>query len=374
MKKKILFVTSTRADFGKLKSLISATKSKTSFKVYIVVTGMHMLKEYGYTFDEVYKSFKFNIIKFNNQKSGDKLEIIFNKTVEKFSKIIKKIKPDLIIVHGDRVEAMACALVGSLNHILTGHVEGGEISGTIDDTIRHALTKLSHIHFVGTSKARKRILRMGELKKSIFIIGSPDSDFLMKKKHANIDFVKKRYEINFSKYAVFLWHPVTSQIKSLKKENQKVLKFLKKYPQNFVVIYPNNDPGNKIILNSYKEISKDKKFKIIKSMRFEYFISLLRNAEFIIGNSSSALYEAPTLGVPAINLGDRQRNRLKTKLIKNLKVNNLSNKIVKQFINKYRPKKINYYGSGDSDKKFIKVILQKKFWNISSQKFFSDKY
>jgi UDP-N-acetylglucosamine 2-epimerase (hydrolysing) len=372
MKKKILFLTSTRADFGKLKSLMIATKLKTSHKVYIVVTGMHMLKEYGYTFSEVNKSFKSNIIKFNNQKSGDKLEIIFNKTVDKFSKIIKKLKPDLIIVHGDRVEAMACALVGSLNHILTGHVEGGEISGTIDDTIRHALTKLSHIHFVGTPKARKRIIRMGELKKSIFTIGSPDSDFLMKKKHTNIEFVKKRYEINFNKYALFLWHPVTSQIKSLKKETKKVLKFLKKYPQNFVVIYPNNDPGNKIILNNYKKISKNKKFKIIKSMRFEYFISLLKGAEFIIGNSSSALYEAPTLGVPAINLGDRQRNRLNTKLIKNLKVNNLTNQTVKKFLNKYSPKKINYYGSGDSDKKFTKAILQKTFWKISSQKFFSD--
>ncbi len=372
MKKKILFVTSTRADFGKLKSLITATKSKNSYKVYIVVTGMHMLREYGFTSSEVTKSFKSNIIKFNNQDTGDKLEIILNKTVEKFSKIIKKINPDLIIVHGDRVEAMACALVGSLNHILTGHVEGGEVSGTIDDTIRHALTKLSHIHFVGSIKAKNRIVKMGELKKNIFTIGSPDSDFLLRKNHAKIEVVKKRYEIKFKKYALLLWHPVTSRVNSLKKETTKILNFLKKYPQNFVIIYPNNDPGTQIILNSYKKIANIKKFKIIKSMRFEYFISLLKKSEFIIGNSSSALYEAPVLGIPAFNIGDRQRNRLDTKLVKNLEVNNLTIGSVKNFLSKYKRKKIRHYGFGNSDKKFIKAITKKSFWKISNQKFFSD--
>ena len=372
MKKKILFLTSTRADFGKLKSLITATKSKSFFKVFIVVTGMHMLRKYGYTFMEVTKSFKSNIIKFNNQKPGDKLEIILNKTIIKFSKVIKKIKPDLIVVHGDRVEAMACALTGSLNHILRGHVEGGEVSGTIDDTIRHALTKLSHIHFVGTHKAKARILRMGELKKSIFKIGSPDSDFLLKKSHADIEFVKKRYGIKFNKYALLLWHPVTSQVKDLKKETLKIIEFLEQYPRNFIIIYPNNDPGNKIILQCYKKILRNRKFKIIESMRFEYFISLLKNAEFIVGNSSSALYEAPTLGVPAINLGDRQRNRLDTQLVKNLRVKDLTIEYVQDFLNKYKRKKISYYGSGNSDKKFIRVISKKSFWDISTQKFFSD--
>ena len=111
----------------------------------------------------------------------DTLEMILTKTTSKFSKIIKKIKPDLIVIHGDRVEALSCALTGSLNHILTAHIEGGEISGTIDDTIRHAVTKLSHIHFVGSSKARQRVLKMGEIKKSIYNIGSPDLDVILKK-------------------------------------------------------------------------------------------------------------------------------------------------------------------------------------------------
>ena len=156
-KKKVIFVTATRADFGKLKSLIKILKTRKEFKVYIVVTGMHMLGKFGYTYSEVTKVIRSKIIKFKNQSLGDRLEIILTKTSEKFSKIVKKINPDLIVIHGDRVETLACAVVGSLNHILTAHIEGGEVSGTIDDTIRHAVTKLSHIHFVGSKKAKDRI-------------------------------------------------------------------------------------------------------------------------------------------------------------------------------------------------------------------------
>ena len=164
-KKKIIFVTSTRSDFGKLKSLIKILKNRKEFNVYIVVTGMHVMSKFGNTYQEVAKSFGSQIIKFKNQSLDDRLEIILTKTSEKFSKIVKKIEPDLIVIHGDRVEALACALVGSLNHILTAHIEGGEISGTIDDTIRHAVTKLSHIHFVGSNEAKKRVIKMGEIKK-----------------------------------------------------------------------------------------------------------------------------------------------------------------------------------------------------------------
>ena len=229
--KKIIFVTSTRADFGKLKSLIKITKKQKSFKVYIVVTGMHLIGKFGNTYREVTKIFKKNVIKFKNQSLNDPLELILTKTTKKFSNIVKKINPDLIVIHGDRVEALSCALVGSLNHILTAHIEGGEVSGTIDDTIRHALTKLSHIHFVGSKVAYKRVLKMGENKDCIFNIGSPDIDIILSKKLPTIKNVKTRYSINFRDYGILLWHPVTSKILSIKlnkkiHERQKLLQTL----------------------------------------------------------------------------------------------------------------------------------------------------
>ena len=155
MVKKIVFLTATRADFGKLKSLIQIIKSNKKFQVIIIVTGMHMINKYGETHTEITKYFKSGVIKFANQSIGDPLEIILSKTVKKLSKIFDDTKPDLIITHGDRVETLGCAISASLNHILTAHIEGGELTGTIDDTIRHAVTKLSHVHFVSSFKARK---------------------------------------------------------------------------------------------------------------------------------------------------------------------------------------------------------------------------
>ena len=370
-KKKIIFVTSTRADFGKLKSLINIVKNRKEFSVYIVITGMHVIPKFGNTYREVKKTFKTKIIKFKNQSLNDRLEIILTKTSEKFSRIVKKINPDLIIIHGDRVEALSAALVGSLNHILTAHIEGGEVSGTIDDTIRHAVTKLSHVHFVGSEIAKKRVNRMGEISKNIFNIGSPDIDVIINKKLPDITNVKRRYGIKYNDYAIFLWHPVTSKIENLKNDTNRILKFIKTLNKNFIIIYPNNDPGSNLIIESYKKIN-NKKFKLLKNMRFEYFLSLLKNAKYILGNSSSAIYEAPMLNTPAINIGDRQYKRINSKMIKNINIKDLSEKKIYNFVKNYKPIKENLYGHGNSDKKFLKILLKKNFWDIAKQKFFSD--
>jgi len=370
-KKKIIFVTSTRADFGKLKSLINIVKNRKEFSVHIVITGMHVIPKFGNTYKEIQKTFKTNIIKFKNQSLNDRLEIILTKTSEKFSRIVKKINPDLIIIHGDRVEALSAALVGSLNHILTAHIEGGEVSGTIDDTIRHAVTKLSHVHFVGSVIAKKRVNRMGEINKNIFNIGSPDIDVIINKKLPDIINVKRRYGIKYNDYAIFLWHPVTSKIETLKEDTNKILKFIKTLNKNFIIIYPNNDPGSNLIIDCYKKIN-NKKFKILRNMRFEYFLSLLKKAKYILGNSSSAIYEAPMLETPAINIGNRQYKRIKTNIIKNIDIEDLNDKTINNFVKNYKPIKENLYGYGNSDKKFLKILLKKNFWNIAKQKFFSD--
>ena len=370
-KKKILFLTSTRADFGKLKSLIKILKTRKEFEVCIVITGMHVLEKFGNTYLEVKKNFRSKIVKFKNQSLGDRLEIILSKTSERFSKIVKKIEPDLIVIHGDRVEALASALVGSLNHILTAHIEGGEVSGTIDDTIRHAVTKLSHIHFVGSSAAKNRITKMGEIKKHIFNIGSPDIDAIVKKKLPTLKNVKKRYSIKFSNYSILLWHPVTSKINTLREDTNKLLRFIDRLNENFVIIYPNNDPGSKIILNCYKKI-KNTKYKVLRNLRFEYFLALLKNAKFIIGNSSSAIYEAPMLGTPAINIGDRQYKRINSKIIKNLGIDEMDILKIYKFLKSYKRIEKKFYGYGNSDKKFLNILLKPNFWNISKQKFFSE--
>ena len=369
--KTILFITATRADFGKLKSLIQETIDSTEYKVLIVVTGMHMMPEYGNTIIEVKKTFGKNILSFNNQKKKS-IESVLAKTIEELSKIIKNKKPNLIIIHGDRVETLAGAISGSLKHILTAHIEGGEVSGTIDDSIRHAVSKLSHIHFVGNKKAKKRLINMGEEKKSIFEIGSPDIDLIKSENLPNLDKVKKRYSIAYKKYAILIWHPVTSEQNLIAQQTKKLMSFLNKYQMNFIVIHPNNDLGSNKILKHYKKYQYNNKFRFYKSLRFEYFLQLLKNAEFIIGNSSSAFYEAIILKTPSINIGTRQANRIKSKSILNINVNELSKNKINKFIKFYKPSSKLFYGDGSSSKKFIKILTSQKLWKTSTQKYFKD--
>jgi UDP-N-acetylglucosamine 2-epimerase (hydrolysing) len=196
-KKRIVFLTGTRADFGKIKSLIKITQKSKLFDVHIFATGMHMIAKYGKTIIEIEKSGFKNIYPFINHDDIDHMDRNLAKTIDGFSHYILEIKPDLIVVHGDRIEAMAGAIVGSLNNILVTHIEGGEISGTIDELIRHSISKLSHIHLTSNEQAKKRLIQMGEDRNCIFNIGSPDLDVMNSKNLPTLKVVKKYYEIDF---------------------------------------------------------------------------------------------------------------------------------------------------------------------------------
>jgi UDP-N-acetylglucosamine 2-epimerase (hydrolysing) len=372
--KKIIFVTGTRADYGKLKSIIKLTQKIKSFKAFLFITGMHNIKLFGSTYDEIIKDKIKNRYIFNNQKSQS-MDDILSSTINGFGKFIKKINPDLIVVHGDRIETLGCAITGSLNLINVAHIEGGELTGTIDEVIRHSVSKLSQIHFVTNFVAKKRLIQMGENKKNIFIIGSPDIDILLKKDLPKIESVKKRYGIPFKKYAVCIFHPVVTDQNNILKHSKILVNSIKKSKKNYIIIYPNNDLGYKIILKSILKLKNLNSIKILPSMRFEYYLSLLKNAHFIIGNSSSGIIEAPYYGVPSLNLGNRQFKRANLPSISDTKFNekDIINKINFFFKKKYEFKKKFYFGKGNSDKKFIRIIKQKSFWDIPNQKVFIEK-
>jgi UDP-N-acetylglucosamine 2-epimerase (hydrolysing) len=372
MTRKIIFLTGTRADFGKLKPLINKVEKSVFFDCYIFVTGMHTLSRYGSTFQEVEKQKYNNIFVYMNQTETTDMDTVLANTITGFSNFVKEIKPEMIIVHGDRVEALAGAIVGSLNNILVAHIEGGELSGTIDELIRHSISKLSHIHFVANKEAKKRLIQIGELENSIFIIGSPDIDIMKSGNLPNFKETKKRYKIPFDEYAILIYHPVTTDPEILEKNIKEVIAAVIKSKKNYVVIYPNNDKGSDIILREYKKLGDLNNFKIFPSLRFEYFLTLLKNSNFIIGNSSAGIREAEIYGVPTINIGSRQKNRTKNKDIIN--VNNNMEEIVSA-IKRVKNKKIkpaNNFGKGNSIQKFFKVIISKKIWKVSIQKQFID--
>ncbi len=370
--KKIVFLTGTRADFGKLKPLIKKMEDSDQFESHIFVTGMHMLEKYGSTFIEVVEEKYRNIHPFLNQTTNTDMDIILSNTIVGLSNYVKELKPDIIIVHGDRIEALAGALVGSINNIIVAHIEGGEVSGTIDELIRHAITKMSHMHFVANEKAKKRLIQMGEQSDSVFVIGSPDIDVMMSKNLPKISDVKKHYEISFSNYAIFCYHPVTTELDTLEKDIKNVASALIKSNKNYVVIYPNNDTGSGIIMKEILKLEKNKRFRVLPSMRFEFFLSLLKNCDFIVGNSSAGIREAGLYGVPTINIGTRQKNRSNGKSIINVSAN--KSQILKE-IGKLKGKKFERsfeFGKGDSAEQFYNIVSSKNFWKTSCQKQFVD--
>lgn len=375
MKKKIVFITATRADYGKIKSIIFKLSRVLKFEIYIFVTGMHLQKKYGSTYMQILKENKNNCKLFlsSNYCKGNVQDKILSKTINLFSNYIKKIKPDMIFVHGDRVESLAASISGSLNNFLVAHIEGGEISGTIDEHMRHAISKMSHLHFVSNIYAKKILKLLGEKDKSIFNVGSPDIDVMKSKKLPKLEHVKEKYQISFDKYSISILHPVNSRLKNLKKDCFNYFKALVDSEKKYILIYPNNDPGSRFILNEIKKLENNKNFKIVASMRFEYFLTLLKNAEFIIGNSSAAIREAPFYGIKGFDIGDRQKFRFTSSNITNLSFNyeSILRKIKKKYTKNYSKSKL--YGKGEASNKIVKILKKKNIWKTEIQKYMTHK-
>ncbi|AJC88163.1 UDP-N-acetylglucosamine 2-epimerase [Campylobacter insulaenigrae] len=369
--KRVVFITGTRADFSKIKSLMLKIEQSKEFELFVFATGMHMSKNFGYTYIEIEKCGFKNIFKFINHDKYFQMDKALSSTIDGFSKFIHEIEPDLIIVHGDRVEPLAGAIVGSLNNILVAHIEGGELSGTIDDSIRHAITKLAHIHLVNDEIAKKRLLQLGEDEKSIFIIGSPDLEILVNNQ-VSIEEAKKYYDIQFENYAIVMFHPVTTEIASIKEQADNLVQALKQSNKNYIIVYPNNDLGFELILQSYDQLRNLDNFRFFPSLRFEYFISLLKNADFIIGNSSCILKEALYLNIPSILIGTRQNGRLGSEEV--VKIDAKYEQILHSIntIHKKHDANLGKLEILDSSKVFFEYLTNGVFFEIKKQKIFRD--
>ncbi len=371
MGKKLIFVTGTRADFGKLKPLATEAH-KEGFEIIFFVTGMHMLEIYGLTKKEVSSFIEFKTFEYVNQKDGDPLDLVLSKTIMGFSKFVKQIKPDMVVIHGDRIEAIACSLVCSTNYILSTHIEGGEVSGTIDEIFRHCNTKLCSIHMVSSQLAKKRVMQLGEPCENIFVIGSPEIDIHSGNSGVSIDQVKKRYGITFKEYGICIFHPVTSELDDIRQQTIDLFNVLSKSNKNFVVIFPNNDPGSEFIREEINKLNKER-FLTLPSMRFNYFSELMKNCSIFIGNSSAGIREVPFFGICSIDIGSRQYNRAISQSIKQIKASK-KKEFLELILNNWNKKynKDLSYGEGNAAKKFVKIIKNENLWDISLQKKFMD--
>lgn len=372
--KRILFITGTRADYGKIKSLMKTMDRSDRYEVYIYVSGMHLLSQYGSTYREVLKDRYENVHVAFGQQHTDDMSYNLGVVMTNLAPYTAQVRPDMIVVHGDRIDALAGAITGALNNILVAHIEGGEISGTIDDSIRHAVSKFAHLHFVCNEEAKKRIIQLGESEEHIFVIGSPDIDIMLGNHLPSLEEAKEYYDIDFEEYAIFMYHPVTTEVAQLGEHIKQVIEALRISGENYIVIYPNNDMGTEIILENVRKLDEEEHFAVYPSLRFEYFLTLLRHARFIIGNSSAGIRESGIYGVPAVDIGTRQEGRYDQQTLKNVQHVEECVKEITEAIRRTDEYAIrcHNFGLGNSTEKFLQVLDQKEVWTCDVQKRFVD--
>lgn len=371
--KKLLFITGTRADYGKIKSLIYSVERSSLFEAYVFVSGMHLLEKYGSTYMEVQKDGYKNIYVDFSQTNIGNMSYDLGNVIQNLTAYVMHIKPDMIVVHGDRIDALAGAIVGALNNILVAHIEGGEVSGTIDESTRHAISKYAHIHFVCNEVAKRRLIQLGEESNRIFVIGSPDIDILISNSLPSIEDAKSWYEIPFEKWGILMYHPVTTEVGELRRKIREVVDAVISSKRNYIVIYPNNDMGTDIILNEYERLRNNNRFRLYPSIRFEYFLTLLRHSDFMIGNSSAGVRETGVYGIPSIDIGSRQKGRYLDTIGNIQHVNEDGTEILNAIdcIDNYRIQSFEY-GKGNSTEQFMEIVSKEDVWKISIQKKFID--
>jgi UDP-N-acetylglucosamine 2-epimerase (hydrolysing) len=308
-RRRIIGVTGTRADFGKMRDVYRSLQDHPDVDFSLVVTGMHLLRRYGYTLVEIERAGLRTLHHVPNQVEDEPMALVLANSIGSITRLLLAEAADMVVVHGDRVEALAGALAGSLTNTRVAHVEGGELSGTIDDSIRHSLTKHAHVHFVANDQARTRVLQLGEAEERVLVVGSPEADALAAAFRADLGPVQEHYGTPDPPYGVLVMHPVTTEPEHNRAHAEAVVDGVLASGGSWVVIDPNNDEGTHDVRGALERLDGRPGVVRLPSMRFAAYLTLMRHADVVVGNSSSGVREAPVLGTRSVDVGSRQSNR-----------------------------------------------------------------
>jgi GDP/UDP-N,N'-diacetylbacillosamine 2-epimerase (hydrolysing) len=359
MKRKITITTGTRADYGILKPILEKIQKNENLEMTLIATGMHFSKKHGESIKEIKKD-KFKFLEISRIKKNDSLyemSIDVGQQIIKFTKIFHKIKPDINIIFGDRDEMLASAIASYHLNILNAHIHGGDRSmGGIDEYNRHAITKISNIHFPATKQSFNRIIKMGENPKYIFQTGSPSIDLIKEGKITSKQKLESKYKIKFlGKEILLLQHPITTQTTLVEKQIKNTINALGKFKETIIAIGPNSDSGNNIIFNILeKTAKKNPYFKIFPNIPREDYLGMLKNCKVLIGNSSSGIIEASHFPIKVINIGIRQKGRECNSNV--IHVEHSTKKIEIAIKNALKTKKMKIdkiYGNGNASKRIV---------------------
>ena len=383
---KVCIITSNRADFGLLKNLIIKLKKNKSFHISVIASGSHFLKKFGNTNSEIKKSgIKINekiLCTFDtNNPSG--ISKIISKTLIKSSQIFKKLKPNLLIVLGDRYEILASVISAHISRIPIAHIHGGEVThGALDDAYRHSITKMSHIHFVANEIYKKRVIQLGENPKYIYNVGGLGVDSIHNTTLIKKHILEKKLNIKIQKYNFLVnFHPETSNKKKTKNQIKILLSALKSFKKTtFFFTAPGADLENNEIMNEVeKYIKYNENAYFFKSLGHINYFSFLNFVDGMIGNSSSGILEMPYFKKGTVNIGNRQTGRLCAKSVVNTKIDKLKiqeaiKKIISNnFLKNIKTFKNNMHGKPGATDKIIKILKRIDYKNVYKSNFFDIK-
>ena len=380
---KIAIVTATRAEYGLLKPVIRRVSNDKNLQLDLIVTGTHLSKKYGHTVDEIIEdgfpiSHKIPILEKENRPID--ISVSVANAIKGFANCFLEDRPDLLLILGDRTEMLGVAIPAVNEHIPIAHIHGGEVTeGAVDDCVRHSLTKMSYLHFTSTETYRKRVIQLGEDPSRVFNVGALSTENILKENLLSEENLRRDLNIpENSKYAVVTFHPVTEEDNSSLHQVGALCEAMEENDDIFYEItMANSDTGSDFINDKFLEFSKSHdNANMVASLGMKRYLSAIKYASFVLGNSSSGIIEAPVLGTPTVNIGDRQKGRIMVDTIINCRPikEDISGAIRKAM--RIPHFSSNIYGNGNTSEKIVEIVkdylmndkiyLKKKFYDIKN--------
>jgi len=366
---KVGVFTDARSEYSHLFYTMKEITKREKLELITIVTGMHLLEKFGYSKQIIEKDgftidYEISVPEFRETTSY--MTEISGKIITELGQIFEENKIEIILILCDRFESLAAATAAFLSNIPIAHIAGGDLSGNIDDSIRHAITKLSHIHFCLTEKSAERVKKLGEEDWRINVVGSPSLDYVFDKSILlKEDEIRKKFNISTNNpYILTLLHPETGfkKLENLNEQIHTIISVLKKLQIDTVLIYPNYELGGDIIIKKIEDAKKHNWIKVYKNLPTEEYLSLLKYSSLIMGNSSSGIIESSALGIPSINLGTRQNNRERDVNVidlpfeKNLIINTIRKLLDDENYYSEKSKTEGIYGKGNTAIKICDIL------------------
>lgn len=362
--RKITYISGTRADFGLMRNCLLRMHSNPEISLSVLVTGMHLSADHGNTVSEI-KAAGLPVLAelavCLSPANSVTMSMAMGAMITGFTTILAQNKPDILLLLGDRGEMLAGAIVALNLGIPVAHIHGGERSGTIDESIRHAISKLSHIHLVATDQSRQRLIRMGENPLHVHCTGAPGLDGLCTLPRISRPQFAQQYDLDPSQpIALVVFHPVVQESEQAALQTQQLLASLDQCDLQSVVLLPNSDSGSDAIRNVWHSASTKARLRLFKHLPREDFSSVMSWADIMVGNSSAGIIEASSFGIPVINIGSRQNLRERNANITEIAVDSMGADLpatIRSLLKRGPYPTQNCYGDGQAGERIVRVLL-----------------